>query len=448
MYHQILASPQKRTLSHKDSAFLSVLFLYFVTLHADLLNIRLYLFSFRFNNVIAAIMFVWFILKFRVFLLNTRTIYPLLGLLILQCINIPSSVHPVRCIGFLFQMIFVFTCYFFLPYLILQKQNTQTFLKCYYLSFVFVGFYALFQLFAPFLGFKAWFSMQSFYGTFYRPNALSYEPSYYALYMTPFVVIVNTSALLKVKSEYLPSLKKSFVLLVNFMFLGSTSTSAFFAYMIWILVLLLFSTFKMIKKIFPKILLKTVHLIMLLSGTFTVLAILLYDIFSAFYLKFFIYGVAHYSFEARWKGIENGFQLFLQSPVFGVGIGGIGPYITNAINKGSNLFRGQGGDYLSYVTLNDPSNVFTEILAGTGLVGMLLCFIFGRTIYKQYKKLMLSLHASDTTKQVATIMIMSVVAMLVAWQFNQSLLRPYTWTHIAIVASFITKNESSEKTQC
>ena len=124
--------------------------------------------------------------------------------------------------------------------------------------------------------------------------------------------------------------------------------------------------------------------------------------------------------------------LFKENPIFGVGIGGVGPHLHKVLENGVVATT------LKEMEIHDPTNVFTEILASLGLVGLM---VFGFLFYKYwilFKEVMQkSLSLTIDERRTAIALMLSLVCTLIVLQFNQGLFRSYIWVHAAITLSYL-----------
>lgn len=302
----------------------------------------------------------------------------------------------------------------------------------YFLSFLFVGFYAVFQWLTSFLGFIDPFISQ-FVGNGFivRPNAFSYEPSFYVLNIAPFVSFIFFSFITSSQQIELFDgffKKNSFLFFLgNFFLLVSMTTSSLLFYLFLFFLLFLFKNIYNLKKIIIKI----VSLYSFLIFFFKVLP----SNISFFFLKFFFQPVNSLeSFSDRFSGIKVCMKIWLKNPILGIGLGNIPSYCYEEFLLGNRemLYR-----YTSmikeknFLKVFEPSNVFTELLASLGLVGLFSFSFFFLTILKSFflaykKRPMFSLN-----------LIFSIFIMIFLLQINQGLFRTYVWVHLGIVFSLL-----------
>lgn len=320
--------------------------------------------------------------------------------------------------------------YIILPYLLFSVLSMKKILFLYFLSFFVVGCYAFLQFFLSCIGIIDPFVDQFVtLGGIVRANACCYEPSYYALYMTPFVMMANIHFVLKEKSAFFifHPLKKRHLFTINALFLISTSTTTFFAYLFLCISFIFF--------------LKREHLLRLVKffSTYAIacLAMMLALPFLAvhFFLKFFYQGFLHHSFYERWMGIVNGFTLFRLSPIVGVGIGAYPFALMERYGCRDTRFSfnesGLGDTLFKMIKCFEPSNALLEIAASLGVIGIAAFAFFFYCFYQQFRKI--KSHKLDTTQQNwALSFFLSSIVMLAILQCNQGLFRTYIWTHLAL----------------
>lgn len=410
-----------------------LLFLYFFTLHADQLNLSLGGFSIRLNNVIALGLCALFIIKFKHKLICIdRTLFLSLLLLTLSIlISFFLTPYKRRCVFFLGWYGFTVLMYFLIPYLLICYSDARRLFSLYLLSFLLVGVYAFLQLVLSLFGFNDPFASQRIIKTIVRPNAFAYEPSFYALYMTPFMVLVNYHFLAEREQPFFWMNRLTYpkVLGINFLYFASTSTSTFFAFIIFFFCLLFSSQVR--RNLWKYGIVFT--LLFFALGLVSPLLI------QKFFLKFFYSDFqSHASFYERWNGIENAWNIFQLHPFFGIGLGGYPEYLYDAFLSGDQRFSILYSDLTvinapNPLKLMEPMNVFTEILASLGVFGAVCFALFLVQIAFHLKR------ARQYDFTLAQGLFLSVLVMVIVLQFNQGIFRTYVWVHFAIALSILEK---------
>lgn len=415
----------------RNNWILGLVFLYFFTTSADLLHIEISLFRCKFNHAIALLLFLLFTLERKKWVLpGKKFLFATLATMIVMVISGAMAAYPYRSLMYVLVYIFTFVVYFFLPFNLIVAYGKETIFKLYFAAFVATGIFGALQFFLSFFGIYAPFVTQFVAGTIARGQAMSYEPSYFALFMIPYTMFYNARFIFDAdKILDFSRLRKLFW--QNLLLLISTSTGAFYSYFFFLFFIALSITFTWIKNIKKQIFNKLVKVSALFFFFFSCIAIAMPQIFIDSFWKFFATKFVHGSFIDRYEKIFSALNAFLDRPLFGVGVGGMGPYYCQQYNA-------QGRDiifhepYLHMFETYDPANVGSELLASVGIVG-LAAFGWMFYIYFGYfnKTAKISL-LSQNEKSTIYGLIISICVMLVALQFNQNLFRSYIWVHLAI----------------
>lgn len=415
---------QKEKVKSGVKLFYIWIFLYFFTASADLLNVPVGLFKLKAGHIIAAMLFVYYTLAQRVLIFDRRLTAPFALLFISMLISLIFSPMPFRSVGYIGVYLINFFCYFLLPFNLLLHFNEKKILNLYWLSLFCVGLYAVIQVALSAIGIRDPFIRQ-WIGTLARAHAFTYEPSYYALVMTPLVMFYNFKLLLEPfqKKDIFPFLGMNSLLLL------STSTAGFFSYFIFLGVIL-YVRCRSYMKIYLMSFLEPFFVLLLLLST------LMMPILKRYFLKFFYVGwFVHLSFLARWKGLVAAWKVFLKYPLFGVGLGGIGPYLYREAHGGDISLKDL--PFKAYEGF-EPTNAFTELLGSLGLLGL---FSF---TFLAWRFLGLFRHViRDEFEEKKTLLGLWIVlvVMLLELQFNQGLFRHYVWIHAAITYAYSFKRE-------
>lgn len=432
---------------HFDLFGLAV-FLFFFTLHADRLSLALGGMTFRVNNFLALALLGSLLLRFRlsVFCFDKKLLLSLAFITLSILLSLYYSPYQGRCMVFVIWYGFTLLCYFLLPYLLMTLFPERRILRSYWLSFLCLGGYAALQLLLSLAKINDPFAEQRLGGIAVRPNAFAYEPSYYALAFTPFVMAVNLSFFLDRNADFFlfKPLKLKHLLLVNFLYIVSTATSTTFAYIVFCIVLFTLGSISFLRGYYPMLRQIVVRFgTKILIGAFCT-ALLFPFLARAFFLKFFYVGLGHHSFFIRWTGIVNTWKLFLAHPWIGIGYGAIPTYFYDACLS-------EDPDYLFFCTSEqaaamtnpkffEPTNVFLEILASIGLIGALAFLFFAYSFWSITKKAIT--HASPSRRHLLTLFLTTTIITFIVLQFNQGLLRTYIWTHLSLAWALAAKKPS------
>ncbi len=406
----------------KDS-FDALLFLFFFTLHADQLSLNVGGFTLRLNNLIGLALLALLVCRVKPKALKISRGFSII--LIALTLSILSSwaltPYKARCTLFLGWYSLTLLLYVYLPYLLITLLDKERVLNLYFASFVCVGLYACLQLALSFVGVHDPFVRQQITSGIARPSAFAYEPSFYALYMTPFVVWVNFTYLTERRYTLLQ------VVGVNALFLISTTTASFVALLIFCL---LFPFFSSSWRRYSKFLLG-------IATAFLLLFLLSPWFAQTFFFKFFNANfLSHGSFLERWIGIKNGWHLFLSHPLFGVGLGGYPLALFEAYLQGEGQYiflyqRALIPVVSQPLKLFEPMNVTVEYLASLGVVGLLPLIGLMAYLFKQMRGF--------------APWVFSVLVMLLVMQFNQGLFRTYVWVHLTFVSVLVREKSVSKE---
>lgn len=416
--------------------FFVFLFIYFMTIPAELLHIKISLFKLRVNHALALWLFVTLCLSQNLRIADRKLFMGFLALLSSFILSAILGIYPYRSFGYVLVALFTYVIYFLLPLNLMLLFDTQKILRLYFVSFLFVGIHAALQVFLSAAGIIDPFITQyvSMGTGLARGQAMTYEPSFYALYAIPFVAYANAKYLLADRWSFGAFLK---IVSINLLLLISTSTGAFFSYFVFCLIGFSCSYLPLVQKIVIGL---RRNLLVFMGGfglIFCTIGLFFQELFINTFYKFFKMGFSHWSFLERWKGIVDAWNAFCQFPVFGLGLGGVGYYQCMHANQ-EELVK-LHAPTLDLLELFDPTNMFTEMLASLGLYGLLAFSYFGWTIYQIAHKLLKNPLISLEEKKTAVALLLSVVVMFICLQFNQGIFRSYIWTHVGIFVGYCLK---------
>jgi len=390
-----------------------LLLLYFLASTADLLHITIALFKVKVGLIIPLLLFP----LIKIWQIPKPLFYAFLLLLLSQTLSAIFGTAPLRSFEYLGIYCLNFLLYFLLPYNLVQTVDLRLFFRSYWRAFCLVGLFATCQLLFSLFGIYVPFSLQKAAGLV-RGQAWLYEPSYYALYMTAYTMFHNALAFLR-KASPLKLLGQNLLLAV------STSTGLIVSYPA-----LFFSLGALVPTARKKLKFGILIFFLTLAGV----TLFFHEIALETVFKFFYFGLSHISFSDRWTQAVSSFSVFLDHPFFGVGLGGIGPY----------LFAKASAYYAPITTLSeldgfDPTTCFTELLGSLGLFGLFAVFNLLVLFYRSFRSVMADPFLSVETKQTATALFLSLAITVLALQMNQNLFRPYIWIHAAVVYGYFRR---------
>lgn len=229
----------------------------------------------------------------------------------------------------------------------------------------------------------------------YRPALWFYEPSYLATYLSFWLAYATYEALVNWQKSYFID-----VIFMTALMALTTSSTAFLAIgLVYFLGIIIFACQK---RIAPKIRIITIVSIILVT-LLGILGMRIFTphIFETFFMRIFNEGIFGASGD-RANHYKESFEMFLKNPILGVG------------PNNYYLYLGQPSTY-------QPTNVTLEIMATTGIVGLLgFYFIPGVIIYKTFKN------------KEGYVAIFALAVFLLTLQANQNYLRLYLWLFVGI----------------
>jgi len=423
------------------------LFVYFMTIPAELLHIKISLFKLRVNHILALWLFVTLCLSQNLRIADRKLFIGFLLLLSSFILSAVQGIYPYRSFGYVFVALFTYVIYFLLPLNLMLLFDAQKILRLYFVSFLFVGIHAALQLFLSAVGiidpFVTQYVNPSMGMGLARGQAMTYEPSFYALYAIPFVVYANAKYLLIARWSFSSFLK---LIGINILLLLSTSTGAFFSYFVFCIIGFSCSYLPLVQKIATRL---RCNLLVFMGGfglIFCTIGLFFQDLFINTFYKFFIMGFSsHWSFLERWKGIVDAWNTFCQFPLFGLGLGGVGYY--QCMHAHQEELAKIHIPTLNLIELFDPTNMFTEVLASLGLYGLLAFSYFGWVIYRIAHRLLKNPLISLEEKKTTIAFLLSVIVMLICLQFNQGIFRSYIWTHVGIFVGYCLKTTANAESK-
>jgi O-antigen ligase len=406
--------------------FYGLIFLYFALSSAELLHVVAWIYKPKVGHIVAVLLFGWVILEKRVWKIDReilRAFLLILGSLVVSAI---FGAAPKRSLGYVGVYLFNFTFYFFLPIQVMHMVDVSRFFRLYWSAFVATGIYAALQVALSLFGIYDVFALQRVVWIA-RGQAWMYEPSYYALYMIPYVMYHNGMALLSPKAQRVKLIGQNMLMVI------STSTGLIVSYPFFLLVSFALSVTKSIRPFRQLMGQKLKKAVVALGISLIVGAVFLYEIATHSIFKFFYFGfLTHDSFGARWRGIVASIKVFLRHPLIGAGLGGVS----------SEGFQEESVYDVKIETLSefeayDPTNCLTEVLASLGIVGLIALIYLGAIFCRAFQRVVTDSFIDLDSKKTAIALFISLIVMIIALQMNQGLFRPYVWIHAAVVYGYL-----------
>lgn len=406
--------------------FFCLLFLYFFLVSAELFNFFVVIFKIRVNLFIGLLTVVLFFIRYRVLRIDRDFLAVALGCLGSMLLSALFGYFLAACAFFILLFVFNYLVFFVFPVNLFRVfEDSSWIIKLYFFSFIAVGCFATAQIIFSIFGVTLPGVTQHI-SAIKRGQGFSYEPSYYALYMTPFAMFQTVKFFLQDKKER----KLWKVLGANILLLVSTSTGCLFSYIALVLCLGIFKVAKIIRNVsLTKIFWRSLAV---LGAFFTSVWFVYPSLISSGFLKFFWHGVIyHWSFQDRWQGIVRYWNIFLDHPILGTGLGGATTY--NAIKEGLSISSTDPMILEQGIAMN----VTTEILGSLGLVGIFAFACFFWTLGKNCRTTIRLKEMTPEERINVISFIISLCVMFFALQFSQSIMRPYVWLHVGISVGYM-----------
>lgn len=350
-------------------------------------------------------------------------------------IFIPNTTYLIRSLGYAVWLVF----YVFLVFAAVQifdnQRKIKKLLEVYIWSFLLISIFGILQFVIGALGFDSPLVRQWWPNGFPRVNGLSYEPSYFSTYLITGWVMVTY--LLEKKTSYVPN--KLLIYTVIFSTLAlilSSSRMGYIVMVLWLLRYPIMYILSMKKSNWNK---KKMTRFLTIIGIIIVAVVVALFTADLSRFRFLIEGLgiggtSSHSSSTRIHFLMYTLETFVNSPIIGYSLGGIAPAI--------------GGLFGVVVTSQDWANVFegmnttAEVLAASGIFGFLFFVIYVCRLLIKPLFLAKSMK-KDELHHVLFALVYGFIFLIIILQFNQNILRPYIWLHIAILSAiyFVAKQK-------
>lgn len=322
-------------------------------------------------------------------------------------------------------------------------------LRWYTISFPLVASFGIAQFILPLVGYPGLFVEQWWIPDHLaRANGFSYEPSYFATYLLIGLVFVAS-----LRHSHSPLFKQRTMSIIYWItavgILVSSSRMGIIMLLLDFLLVRLTPWLKVFRELFEgRIVSKSLKALIPSFVYLTVLSVITLA-FSHIVVDDPSIGVmllngtgigntAAHSVLQREDAFSDTLTVFLEHPLVGQSLGGV-----------SSAIAGLHGEIVSSFEaskLFEGMNVFAEALAASGAVGIIPFAIFLTKTIRNPLRL-----ASVVDPLYGNLLRALVRALLFCWiilQFNQNMLRPYLWVHIAVLcAVYSAARNSGMRTQ-
>ncbi len=326
---------------------------------------------------------------------------------------VPNTPFLSRSVGYaawlLLNVLFVFSAVQFID----THEKLNFVLRWYAYSFGVIAAIGLLQFTLPFVGITPPFLQQWWIeGRLARINGLSYETSFFSLYMVVGWIFV--SSLAKLKPGLLPprTVLWLIVLTTAALILSGSRTG-------WMLM------------IAGLLLLRPKRGILITAAACLLAAIPVVQYFASRYqldsadVEFLISGTgllgsSAHSLDPRIEGLEDTFRVFERHPIVGVSLGGVLPAI--ATLHGTQVHNQD--DLAIYQSLSST----LEVLAATGILGFpYYAAYIALLLYKPWKL--------SRDSPLLRSMVVPFIAIVGIMQYSGNILQGFVWLHIALLCA-------------
>ncbi|MCQ2516058.1 MAG: O-antigen ligase family protein [Saccharofermentans sp.] len=355
---------------------------------------------------------------------------PIVNMLIVFCFNtvfILNSRTAFNAIGYDLWLLLDIIQILAFSYYLSTQETIASIIRKYIICFDAFAVLGLLQWLLQFFNIN-FFIMQI--SAMHRSNGFSYEPSFYATYMLMGAIV----CLYLVEKRNYRSMNSVFLyvstLLIVAALILSTSRMGLLVlaiYMVFRGVVCLNSYIRMraswVKLLFT--------LMPILAGLGVIAVIIALELEVEFVLTYFnglgIGGTASHSADIRMSSTQDTWNLFLSSPFIGCSLGGIDAAILHS-------------KLIGYTTAGNGSASMSVALEALCAYGVFGAFFFFKYIYDLSfgSFLKLKKHKGDNKdREMVNAMILAFVFEFGILQFNQNILRPPFWVHIALLTTVI-----------
>lgn len=306
-------------------------------------------------------------------------------------------------------------------------RDIEHLLSWYVLSFVPAALFGLFQFGAPFIGItpplvRQWWIR----GVVARINAFSYEPSYFAMYLS--MGWIMSAYLLQHPVRWISKwlLRACFVIEGLALLLSGARTS-WVLFVVWILQypvkLLWHLAFGRLRMgVLRSTVMACVAVGLVVSSAIEIGGPNLSVIFRGMAVM----GASSGSFDVRANTLVDTFRVFEDSPYLGRSLGGVNVAIAEQHGEMPGTFEEASKDFTGL-------SVFLEALAASGVVGFVPFMTYWAVLLWKPWRLTRSLPPDRRNTMIA--LIVSLMGSLLLLQINQNILRLYLWFHIAVLSA-------------
>jgi hypothetical protein len=362
---------------------------------------------------------------------------PLCIWLLFQLAFVPITGFWPKSLGYCFWLLLNMAIVYSFAFLFGDdERGLVVIVRCYTWSFAVIALCGIVQFCLPLFGLPAPLVTEWWIpGRLARVNGFSYEPSYFATYL--LIGFVFAGSLRRARATLMP--RRSLLLIYWLALIGIVLSSSRMGIVFVIAEILLaqLAPWLLFLKDLGKLRIVWRHA-GALAPSFAVIALLSAAILGtakelrdnpATMLMLLngtgISNTAAHSVIERENSFEDTLDVFAEHPVIGRSLGGVSYTIG----------RLHGEDLHSFEASKqfEGMNIFAEVLAASGIVGIIPFVVFLVALIR--KPLKLAKASGPGYAALLRSLVRSLLFLLAILQFNQNILRPYLWIHVAILAT-------------
>jgi O-antigen ligase len=419
--------------------FLTLVFIYFLTLSGDMLEIDFTAFSIKLPRLLGITLLLSLFLSNRFRLMGKSFFYCFLWIFGSFLVSSCLSEAFLASLGGCGAGLIAYLCFFLVPINLMRLFGKERILRLYFASFVCVGLHAVLQCVLSCFWILEPFATQTIGSlNIVRGQSWLYEPSYYALFTTPFVFFLNTRFLLDGRPRLF------YLLCANLFLLISTSTGGFFAYFIFCLLCLCLSFMPLVQRYFPNLRRRVIGFLLSFLICIGALSLVLKELFLHTFFKFFYFGLLmHSSFADRYAKIIECWEIFCSSPLFGIGLRNIEHHLYTRAHFDEGVYLNEAFKWKELFHHYTATNVLMEMLASLGVLGLCGFILLFIVTIRLFCSTIRDARVALEEKKMLFSLLLSMIVMLICLQFNQELFRTYVWAHMGISVGYLLQVRAS-----
>jgi len=318
-----------------------------------------------------------------------------------------------------------------------SEEWLRVLLRWYVASFLVLSLAGVLQFAVAVTGLASPFVVQWLASGIPRINGFSYEPSYYASYL--LLGWVFCAWMIEKGSDFVSRR------LVYAAFAASTVALILATSRLGWAMMILWGSLAAVRRVLqfkpPKLSLGGWLLALNFTGLTALAILFLAATDSERMLRFFaggtgLLGTPAHSLVARQNTLLATIDLFLESPLVGYSLGGVGPAIGE--REGEEVVSNEVGKR------REGMSVFAEVLAASGAIGVIPFVIYLGLLFTQPIRAVR--HCDPARAAILVGLVWALGFELLILQFNQNILRLYLWFHIGVLSAAyaVLSTESSK----